>query len=112
MPNAMLQRYDFLVIIMQDVFEILNYLQNNPKFLIVAKWQSGKVAKWQIKSATFVEDCGRGERLISFFSEYDWAVAHATGCSQCSQGCCDDARQHLQNGLPSFLLHSILKVNG
>ena len=40
----MLQRYDFLVIIMLDVFEILNYLQNNPKFLIVAKWQSGKVA--------------------------------------------------------------------
>ena len=43
----MLQRYDFLVIIMQDVFEILNYLQNNPKFLIVAKWHSGIVAKWQ-----------------------------------------------------------------
>ncbi len=37
---------------MQDVFEILNYLQNNPKFLIVAKWHSGIVAKWQIKSAT------------------------------------------------------------
>ena len=42
--KSMLQRYDFFVIIMQDVFEILNYLQNNPKSLIVAKWQSGIVA--------------------------------------------------------------------
>ncbi len=40
-------------------------------------------------------------------SECDWAVAHATGSTQCRQGCCEDAHNHLNDGLPSFLLHSI-----
>ena len=39
-------------------------------------------------------------------SEYNWAVAHARGRSKGSQGCREDADDDLNDGLPSFLLHS------
>ena len=39
-------------------------------------------------------------------SEYNRAVAHATGSAQCRQGCREDADDDLNDGLPSFLLHS------
>ena len=45
------------------------------------------------------------ESVISF-SEYDWAVAHTRGRSEGSQGSCEDADDDLNDGLPSFLLHS------
>ena len=41
-------------------------------------------------------------------SEYDRAVTHARGGSEGSQGCREDAHDDLDNGLPSFFLHSAL----
>ena len=49
------------------------------------------------------------ESVISF-SECDWAVAHARGRSKGSQGCREDADDDLNDGLPSFLLHSAFMV--
>ena len=45
------------------------------------------------------------EDVISF-SKCDWAVAHARGGSKGSQGCREDADDDLNDGLPSFFLHS------
>jgi len=46
--SAVISKCDFVIsdtnLLCKPSFEILNYLQNNPKFLIVAKWHSGKVA--------------------------------------------------------------------
>ena len=42
----------------------------------------------------------------SLRSESDWAMAHTTGSSQCRQGCCEDAHNHLNDGLPSSFLHN------
>ena len=42
-------------------------------------------------------------------SEYDRAVAHATRSAEGSQGCRKDADDDLQDGLPSFFLHSAFK---
>ena len=39
-------------------------------------------------------------------SEYNRAVAHARGGAEGSQGCREDADDDLNDGLPSFLLHS------
>ena len=47
------------------------------------------------------------ESVISF-SECDWAVAHAARSAEGSQGCREDAHGDLDNGLPSFFLHSAL----
>ena len=41
-------------------------------------------------------------------SEYDRAVTHATRSAEGSQGCREDAHDDLDNGLPSFFLHSAL----
>ena len=55
--------------------------------------------------------------LVSGFkfqvSECDWSMPHATGCTQCRQGCCQYRHNHLNDGLPCFLFHSIrfLRVN-
>ena len=38
------------------------------------------------------------------------AVAHARGGAEGSQGCREDADDDLQDGLPSFLLHSAFMV--
>ena len=45
--------------------------------------------------------------MISF-SECNWAVTHATRSAEGSQGCREDAHDDLDNGLPSFFLHSAL----
>ena len=60
------------------------------------------------KSATScVGDCGHGERAVCFCgSDGDWAVAHARGGAKGSQSCREDADDDLNDGLPSFLLHS------
>ena len=50
------------------------------------------------------------ERLTSLCSECDWAVAHATRSSEGSQGCREDADDDLNDGLPSFFLHSAFMV--
>ena len=47
-------------------------------------------------------------RTLVALSECDGAVAHATGGSEGGQGSGDDAGDDLQNGLPSFFLHSLL----
>ena len=39
-------------------------------------------------------------------SEYNRAVAHARGGAEGSQGCREDADDDLNDGLPSFFLHS------
>ena len=39
-------------------------------------------------------------------SEYNWAVTHATRSAEGSQSCREDADDDLNDGLPSFLLHS------
>ena len=46
-------------------------------------------------------------------SKSDWAMPHTTGGSQCRQGSCKYAHNHLNDGLPRFLFHSIrlLRVN-
>ena len=49
------------------------------------------------------------ESVISF-SECDWAVTHARGRSKGGQGCREDADDDLNDGLPSFLLHSAFMV--
>ena len=41
-------------------------------------------------------------------SERDGAVTHARGSAEGSQGCREDAHGDLDNGLPSFFLHSAL----
>ena len=41
-------------------------------------------------------------------SEYNWAVTHATRSAEGNQGCREDAHDDLDNGLPSFFLHSAL----
>ena len=41
-------------------------------------------------------------------SECNWAVAHATRSAEGSQGCREDADDDLNDGLPSFFLHSAL----
>ena len=41
-------------------------------------------------------------------SEYNRAVTHARGGSEGSQGCREDADDDLNDGLPSFFLHSAL----
>ena len=81
-------------------------------------WQSGIVAKWRLsenraklacalpsvshfddvrvafskkeKSATSYEEIADTERLTSFCSDCEWAVAHATRSSKGSQGCRED----------------------
>ena len=50
------------------------------------------------------------ERLTSLCSECDWAVTHATRSAEGSQGCREDADDDLNDGLPSFLLHSAFMV--
>ena len=50
------------------------------------------------------------ERLTSFCSDSEWAVAHARGSSEGSQGCREDADDDLNDGLPSFFLHSAFMV--
>ena len=59
-----------------------------------------------------VGDCGRRE--IKGYSsdgidgsDGEWALTHATGGSEGSQGCREDAHNQLNDGLPSFLFHSI-----
>ena len=47
------------------------------------------------------------ESVISF-SDGNWAVTHARGSAEGSQGCREDAHDDLDNGLPSFFLHSAL----
>ena len=81
-------------------------------------WQSGilalqatfgrAVAKGQKKSATSCGEIADAERLTSFCSDGYWAVAHAAGGSEGSQGCREDADDDLQDGLPSFsVLHGV-----
>ena len=56
-------------------------------------------------------DCGRGEIAVCFCgSDGEWAVAHAARSSEGSQGCREDADDDLNDGLPSFLLHSALMM--
>ncbi|SEN05501.1 hypothetical protein SAMN04487902_106160 [Prevotella sp. ne3005] len=43
-------------------------------------------------------------------SEYNWAVTHARGSAEGSQGCREDADDDLQDGLPSFFLHGAISV--
>ena len=51
------------------------------------------------------------ERLASFCgSDGEWAVAHAARSSEGSQGCREDADDDLNDGLPSFFLHSAFMV--
>ena len=53
---------------------------------------------------------GAGERVRSFVrwpSECDRSVTQAARRSEGSQGCREDADDELNDGLPSFLLHSI-----
>ena len=45
-------------------------------------------------------------------SDSDGAVAHARGRAQRRQGGGDDARYHLQDGLPSFLFHGMCVFHG
>ena len=45
--------------------------------------------------------------MISF-SDCNRAVTHARGSAEGSQGCREDAHDDLDNGLPSFFLHSAL----
>ena len=49
------------------------------------------------------------ESVISF-SECNRAVTHATRSAKGSQGCREDADDDLNDGLPSFLLHSAFMV--
>ena len=55
-------------------------------------------------------DCGRGEINKFLSSDSEWAVAHARGSSEGSQGCREDADDDLNDGLPSFFLHSAFMV--
>ena len=50
------------------------------------------------------------ERLTSFCSDCEWAVAHTARRAECSQGCREDADDDLNDGLPSFFLHSAFRV--
>ena len=43
-------------------------------------------------------------------SDSEWAVAHTRGSSEGSQGCREDADDDLNDGLPSFFLHSAFMV--
>ena len=58
------------------------------------------------KSATSCVEIADAERLTSFRSECDGSVTHTRGSSEGSQGCREDADDDLNDGLPSFLLHS------
>ena len=58
--------------------------------LNMAKWHCGVVAKGQEKSATSYGEIADAERLTSFCSDGEWAVAHATRSSEGSQGCRED----------------------
>ena len=53
----------------------------------------------------FCECCQSFVRAFSL-SECDGSVAHATRSAKGSQSCREDADDDLNDGLPSFLLHS------
>ena len=73
----------------------------------VAKWHCGKGTN---KSATSCVEIADAERLTSFCSECDGSVTHARGSSEGSQGCREDADDDLNDGLPSFLFHSVFHL--
>jgi len=62
------------------------------------------------KSATSCVEIADAERLDGFCSDCEWAVAHATRSAEGSQSCREDADDDLNDGLPSFLLHSVFRL--
>ena len=78
-----------IVIILQSRF-IFNSFLGKFKIKECLMWQSGIVAKGQNKSATSCVEIADAERLTSFCSDCEWAVAHATRSSEGSQGCRED----------------------
>ena len=74
-------------------------------------WHCGIVAKWRIwrerKIRNLFWEIADADRSDRFCSEGEWTVAHTTRSSEGSQGCREDWYNHLNDGLPSFFLHSI-----
>ena len=62
------------------------------------------------KSATSCVEIADAERLTSVRSECEGSVTHARGSSEGSQGCREDADDDLNDGLPSFLFHSVFHL--
>ena len=71
----------------------------SPKIYINENWQRLLLSA----ASLFVSKC------VSL-SEYNRAVAHARGGAEGSQGCREDADDDLNDGLPSFFLHSVFMV--
>jgi hypothetical protein len=101
-------------------FNVATALAQSGGLLDIHNWDALNVTKSKVTKSRFMKkknpqplvwEIADAERLASFCgSDGEWAVAHAARSSEGSQGCREDADDDLNDGLPSFFLHSAFMV--